>query len=124
MARIKLHAPIDPNDSSTWVDPVEIRDTVHTDTKAHIYYAEYTIPSTPNAVIMALLQLPAKVPRDLPTYPRFYDTKANPRRDGRNKGGFAIEVTWPGVDLFEGLEDELDRLDRDVRRGDDDYDAE
>lgn len=122
MARVKIVPPIDPNDESTWVKPVSTKSTVHALTKAHIYTAEYTIPSTPNALIMAMLQLPPEVPRDLPGFPRYFDVKANPRRDGRNVGGFAITVTWPGVDLFADLEEALDRLDADVRNGD--YDDE
>lgn len=122
MTRVPITPPIDPHDSSTWVAPVSTKNTIHAMTKAHVYTAEYTIPSTPNALIMAMLQLPAEVPRDLPAFPRFFDVKANPRRDGRNKGGFAIQVTWPGVDLFADLEDALDRLDADVRGGMDEYD--
>lgn len=101
---------IDPLDPQTWVRPVEIKNVINALTKCHVYRAEYAIPSSPNAIVMAMLQLPEDIPRNCPSYPRFFDVRANPRRDGRGKGGFAIQVTWPGTDLFDAFGD-LERVD-------------
>lgn len=103
---VELPPNVDPHDKGTWIDPVltEREQAMG----AHVYRAEYTIPVTPNVLLMAMQQLPHYVPRGNPTFVRVLMTRANIERDGRNKGGFAIEVHWPLGDIFRDLEAQLD----------------
>jgi hypothetical protein len=103
---IDLPPNIDPTDRSTWIDPVVTRKMRAMG--AHVYRAEYTIPVTPNALIMAVIQLPEYVPKGNPTFIRVLQTKSNIGRDGRNKGGFAVEAHWPLGDIFDSLDAEVD----------------
>ncbi len=103
---VERPAEIDMCDPSTWIKPVDEKRMRNLG--AHVFRAEYTIPITPDTLMMAIAQLPAAVPRGNPTFIRVRMTRANIERDGRNKGGFAIEVHWPLADIFEGLEEELE----------------
>lgn len=99
---IEMPPNINPDDRGTWIEPVVERRMQNLG--AHVYRAEYTIPITPHALAMALHQLPHFVPRGNPAYIRVLMTRANIDRDGRNKGGFAVEVHWPLGDIFHELE--------------------
>lgn len=97
---------IDPNDPSTWVRPVDAKPgktgLVNT------YWVEYAVPICPNAMIMAIKQLPDFVPRGVVAFSRFMLTKSNIERDGRHKGTFALEVSWPHGDIFAKPLDDTD----------------
>lgn len=105
MTPVERPPDVDPHDRGTWVDPVAERRMRKIG--AHVYRAEYTIPITPNALLMAVEQLPPFVPRGNPTFVRVLMTKSNIARDGRNKGGFALEAHWPLGDIFADLEAEI-----------------
>jgi hypothetical protein len=90
---------INPADPQTWIAPVESSKGQHPVTRVNIYKAEYIIPMSPNALMMAMLQLPREVPRGPVTFIRTRASKANVERDGRHLGGFIIEAVWPPVDL-------------------------
>lgn len=102
---VELPPNIDINDRGTWIEPVSSERIK--EIGAYIYKAEYTIPVTPSALIMAMLQLPHYVPQGNPTFVRVMNTRANIARDGRNKGGFSVEVHWPLGDIFSGIDEEL-----------------
>lgn len=99
---VEMPPNIDPHDRGSWIDPIVQRRVK--ELGAHVYRAEYNVPVTPNALIMAMAQLPPYVPMGNPTFVRVFMTRANIERDGRNKGGFAIEVHWPLGDIFADIE--------------------
>lgn len=84
---------IDPRDPQTWIKPVDVRRK--RTLGAYMYWAEYSVPISCNAILMAIQQLPSYIPRDVRGFPRIYMTKSNIERDGRHRGTFAIEVSWP-----------------------------
>lgn len=84
---------IDIYDKSTWVAPVDVRKK--RTLGANVYWVEYSVPISLSAIIMAIAQLPSYVPRDVRGFPRIYMTPSNIARDGRHRGTFAVEVSWP-----------------------------
>lgn len=94
-----MSSDVDPTDRATWVAPVEECRDQHLLTGVNQYRAEYNIPMSPNALIMAVILLPPDIPRGPSAFLRTSLAKSNVERDGQHLGGFIIEARWPESNL-------------------------
>lgn len=89
-------ASIDPNNPSTFIEPLEVKD--EREALACRYTAYYLLPLTPNSVSMALKQLPSHIPKGTAAVLRLHELAARRKIDGASKTRFAIEVVYPHAD--------------------------